>query len=208
MWSSASAASLKFCDASTLPARSGWAEAMPVSSTATFTPAPVHPAAHAVGAPISGTLSSKVACTTPSSQILVPAAGAAVRTRAERSCSPVSEAHSVDAWDFAVLIAWIPSRGIVRVTSRAVAAAVFGAAPGRPVTSTRIRSVCASSSRWATRAVTSNSSRSTCPLATAPQASFGRTYWRPFSANRANAVPRRRLAGVLPVTRRVPPVSW
>ncbi len=49
------------------PAKSGWLTSMPVSSTATLTPLPVYPAAQASGAPISGTLSFRLAFTRPSS---------------------------------------------------------------------------------------------------------------------------------------------
>src|SRR5262245_19480728 len=44
----------------TRPARSGWFESMPVSTTPTMTPAPVKPAAQAAGAPICGTLSLRL----------------------------------------------------------------------------------------------------------------------------------------------------
>ena len=50
--------------------RSGWCRSMPVSSTATFTPLPSNPAAHASGAPICGTLSLRLTCTLPSSHSL------------------------------------------------------------------------------------------------------------------------------------------
>ena len=50
--------------------RSGWWTSMPVSSTATVTPAPSNPAAQASGAPICGTLSLRLASTRPSSHSL------------------------------------------------------------------------------------------------------------------------------------------
>ncbi|RAO49918.1 hypothetical protein ONO86_02401 [Micromonospora noduli] len=67
--SRASATSVKLRASATLPARSGWVASTPVSSTATDTPVPVNPAAQAVGAPICGTLWSRVTRRRPSSQI-------------------------------------------------------------------------------------------------------------------------------------------
>ncbi len=58
---------LKSCSATTCPVRSGWAVSMPVSRTATLTPVPSYPAAQAVGAPICGTLLSRLALRLPSS---------------------------------------------------------------------------------------------------------------------------------------------
>lgn len=66
-WAPASA--LKFAVAAIRPARSGWAVSTPVSSTATLTPWPLSPAAHACVAPIWATLRSRVTRTLRSSQI-------------------------------------------------------------------------------------------------------------------------------------------
>src|SRR5205823_6208195 len=53
--------STNVCAASTLPARSGCPASMPVSRTATTTPAPVRPRAQAAGPPICGALAIAVA---------------------------------------------------------------------------------------------------------------------------------------------------
>ena len=60
----------KLTAVSTRPARSGWASSYPVSSTATLTPVPSRPAAHAAGAPIWAVLSARLAFTRPSSHTL------------------------------------------------------------------------------------------------------------------------------------------
>jgi hypothetical protein len=61
------------------PAKSGWSALMPVSSTATFTPWPVSPAAHAAGAPICGALTSRKGLWSRSSQTAsTPSASAAL----------------------------------------------------------------------------------------------------------------------------------
>ncbi len=67
-WSVASAAVEKFLDSITWVLRSGWLASTPVSRTAILTPFPWYPAAHAVGAPMSGTDVSRLALRTPSSQ--------------------------------------------------------------------------------------------------------------------------------------------
>ena len=67
----------KLCVCDDCPARSGWVASTPVSSTATFTPVPSSPAAHAVGAPICGTLSSSIALHPAVEPDLVDAAPAA-----------------------------------------------------------------------------------------------------------------------------------
>ena len=66
--STVSSAELKFFSARTWPLRSGWVVSVPVSRTAILTPLPVNPALQAVGAPICGTLLSRLARRTPSSQ--------------------------------------------------------------------------------------------------------------------------------------------
>ena len=63
----ASGSSVKFADSTIRPARSGWLASIPVSTTPMVTPRPVRPPAHASGAPISGTLSSRLTRTFRSS---------------------------------------------------------------------------------------------------------------------------------------------
>jgi hypothetical protein len=70
----------------TRPARSGWSRSAPVSSTATLTPAPSTPAAHAAGAPICAVLCARSACSRASSQILLPPAVAVFGTSAVHAC--------------------------------------------------------------------------------------------------------------------------
>ncbi len=65
----ASGEPLKSRSATTLPARSGWEESIPVSTTAIFTPVPSYERSQAAGAPIWPVLRSSVALRTPSSQI-------------------------------------------------------------------------------------------------------------------------------------------
>ena len=85
--------------ASTRPARSGWVSSYPESSTATVTPSPVYPAAHASGAPMYGTLESSVACTLPSRWIAsmpppsVGSVGSAPNERGPDAASSVSAAQ-------------------------------------------------------------------------------------------------------------------
>ncbi|OKI15429.1 hypothetical protein A6A25_14040 [Saccharothrix sp. CB00851] len=66
----ASGSAVKLRSAISRPARSGWSPSTPVSTTATVTPAPVYPAAQAVGAPIWAVLRSRVGRRTPSSHTL------------------------------------------------------------------------------------------------------------------------------------------
>jgi hypothetical protein len=82
-----------------------------VSSTATVAPVPVWPAAHASGAPICGTLWSRLARTRPSSQIV----------RADLPAPAQNRAF------FSARTATAPTVGSSRVT---VAPAARGVAPG------------------------------------------------------------------------------
>src|ERR1041385_6896597 len=58
----------------TLPARKGWFLSTPVSNIATTCPAPLNPAAQALGAPIKGTLSASVGGSGRSSTLLATSA--------------------------------------------------------------------------------------------------------------------------------------
>lgn len=75
----------KSFSSTTWAARSGWEVSTPVSRTATFTPVPSYPAAHAAGAPICGTLRSSEALRRPSSQTFSTAPDSPAVTVSQKS---------------------------------------------------------------------------------------------------------------------------
>ena len=149
----------------TFPARSGWSVSMPVSSTATRTPWPVRPACHAAGAPICGTLSSRLACTLAFNHTF--------STPAARCWPPASSRQKRVASDFCSSSAVMPRVDSVRAT---VPTPAGGA---EDFTSNGMFGVCASSYPCRTNPVTLNSSSSNRPDRTSVAASAGITYWSP-----------------------------
>lgn len=86
--STVSAAAEKFFTASIRSFRSGCVASTPESRTATLTPLPSYPAAWAAGAPICGTLLSRVAFTLPSSQIFLTFAEPVALVRVSHRADP------------------------------------------------------------------------------------------------------------------------
>jgi hypothetical protein len=172
-WSRSSLPSTNVRCALTRPARSGCVLSTPESTTATRTPAPVYPAAHAAGAPIWGTLTSSATRRTPSSQIF----GASGREPAARIAR-----HS-DPRLVRSALATTPrpaGRSRTVVAPAGTAGLALRLAPARPVAGLLAtisgRSARRSSSYpYDSNAVTSNSRLSSVPARNRGTASAGTT---------------------------------
>ena len=127
---SSSSPSVKFSDATTRSARSGWVASMPVSSTATVVPEPSNPTAQACGAPTCGTLRSSDGCRSPSSHTFDTPAAAIPADRSTRSF------QNSPRTDLSTRTAEPPTAGRSRTTSTPSTAASGVAAARAPPSTT------------------------------------------------------------------------
>ncbi len=149
----------------------------PVSSTATWVPAPSYPACQAAGAPICGTLTSRDALTVPSSQILSS-------PRSSFPDAPSTADQNVSAPDLVTVTPAPSMLGSATDGSLAGSAAVRDSTADRDcaasyVTITGSSAVCSSARPCSTSLVTLNSSASTEPARRYGATRSGTTYVSP-----------------------------